>query len=100
GAWGGAGCRERRRRRGALGDVGGSRCGRALLVAHRQCHRGGAEGKFHGCADAGRRAARPRPGEREGLTFAWSWPSGTATGVRATVKFPLGTTTVTLTVSD
>ena len=36
----------------------------------------------------------------DSLTFAWSWPSGTATGVRATVKFPLGTTTVTLTVSD
>src|SRR3989449_4384112 len=36
----------------------------------------------------------------DSLTFAWSWPSGTATGVRATVTFPLGTTTVTLTVSD
>src|SRR5439155_1727397 len=36
----------------------------------------------------------------DSLAFTWSWPSGTATGVRATVKFPLGMTTVTLTVSD
>jgi hypothetical protein len=34
------------------------------------------------------------------LTFAWSWPSGTATGVRPIAKFPLGNTTSTLTVSD
>jgi hypothetical protein len=36
----------------------------------------------------------------DSLTFMWSWPSGRATGMRPTVRFPLGSTVVTLTVSD
>jgi len=34
------------------------------------------------------------------LSYAWSWPGGSATGVNPTASFPLGTTTVTLTVDD
>ncbi len=34
------------------------------------------------------------------LTYAWSWTSGSAEGVYPTVLLPLGTTVVTLTVSD
>ncbi len=34
------------------------------------------------------------------LTYAWAWAGGSATGVSPTVVFPLGTTTVTLDVSD
>jgi len=34
------------------------------------------------------------------LSFAWSWPGGTASGVAPTVLLPPGTTVITLTVSD
>ncbi|RLL53327.1 HYR domain-containing protein, partial [Mariprofundus sp. EBB-1] len=34
------------------------------------------------------------------LTYAWSWTGGSATGLSPTASFPLGTTTVTLTVDD
>jgi VCBS repeat-containing protein len=34
------------------------------------------------------------------LTYEWTWASGTASGVNPTATFPLGSTTVTLTVSD
>ncbi len=34
------------------------------------------------------------------LTYAWSWPGGSATGPTATVTLPYGATTVTLTVDD
>jgi hypothetical protein len=34
------------------------------------------------------------------LTYDWTWDGGSATGVNPTLTFPLGTTTVTLTVSD
>jgi len=34
------------------------------------------------------------------LTYDWTWDGGSATGVSPTVTLPLGTTTVTLTVSD
>ncbi|MFC1634239.1 hypothetical protein ACFL5Z_05305 [Planctomycetota bacterium] len=34
------------------------------------------------------------------LTYTWTWTGGSATGVSPTVTFPLGTTTVTLTVDD
>jgi len=34
------------------------------------------------------------------LTYAWSWTGGSATGVNPTTSFPLGATTVTLTVDD
>jgi PKD domain-containing protein len=34
------------------------------------------------------------------LTFAWSGPAGQATGVHPTLRFPMGTTTMTLEVSD
>ncbi|MBM4035180.1 MAG: HYR domain-containing protein [Planctomycetes bacterium] len=34
------------------------------------------------------------------LTYQWTWPGGSATGVRPTVTLPLGTTTVTLVVND
>ncbi|MFX0205637.1 MAG: PKD domain-containing protein [Candidatus Hodarchaeota archaeon] len=34
------------------------------------------------------------------LTYIWTWTGGSATGVEPTVIFPLGTTIVTLTVSD
>ena len=34
------------------------------------------------------------------LTYDWTWTGGSAIGVSPTVMFPLGTTTVTLTVSD
>jgi len=36
----------------------------------------------------------------DALTYAWSWAGGSATGVSPTVSLPLGTTVVTLTVSD
>jgi len=36
----------------------------------------------------------------DALAFGWSCPAGRATGVRPTVGLPMGTTTVTLTVSD
>jgi hypothetical protein len=36
----------------------------------------------------------------DALTFTWSWATGTAGGVRPTVRLPLGTTTVTLEVRD
>jgi hypothetical protein len=34
------------------------------------------------------------------LTYIWNWTGGSATGVTPTVLFPVGSTTVTLTVSD
>jgi Ca-activated chloride channel family protein len=34
------------------------------------------------------------------LTYSWTWAGGSATGVSPTVLLPLGTTTITLTVSD
>lgn len=34
------------------------------------------------------------------LTYAWTWTGGSAAGVSPSVTFPLGTTTVTLTVDD
>lgn len=34
------------------------------------------------------------------ITYKWTWPGGLAEGVNPTVTLPLGTTTVTLTVSD
>jgi len=34
------------------------------------------------------------------LTYAWTWPGGSASGVNPSGTLPLGTTTVTLTVSD
>jgi hypothetical protein len=34
------------------------------------------------------------------LTYSWNWPAGSATGVTPTVSLPVGTTNVTLTVSD
>jgi hypothetical protein len=37
-------------------------------------------------------------GER--FTITWSWPAGAATGARPKVHLPIGTTTVTLVVSD
>lgn len=33
-------------------------------------------------------------------SYAWAWPGGSATGVTAPVRFPVGTTVVTLTVTD
>jgi chitodextrinase len=44
--------------------------------------------------------ARSSDPDRDQLAYAWSWPTGAATGVRATVRLPRGTTTVTLMVSD
>lgn len=38
--------------------------------------------------------------EGDPLTYSWTWSGGSAEGVNPTVSFPLGTTTVTLTVSD
>ena len=34
------------------------------------------------------------------VSYAWSWPGGSATGITPTARFPVGTTPVTLTVSD
>jgi hypothetical protein len=34
------------------------------------------------------------------LTYRWTWPGGSATGVNPTITLPLGTTTVTLVVND
>ena len=34
------------------------------------------------------------------LTYSWTWPGGSATGVSPAVSLPLGTTTVTLVVND
>lgn len=34
------------------------------------------------------------------LTYSWTWPGGSATGVNPTVTLPLGATTVTLVVND
>jgi hypothetical protein len=34
------------------------------------------------------------------LTYTWTWPSGSATGMTPTVSLPLGTTTITLVVND
>ena len=39
-------------------------------------------------------------GQIQPLTYTWTWTGGSATGVNPTVTFPLGTTTVTLTVYD
>lgn len=38
--------------------------------------------------------------EGEPLTYSWAWTGGSATGVNPTVLLPLGTHTITLTVSD
>ncbi|MBM4039546.1 MAG: HYR domain-containing protein [Planctomycetes bacterium] len=38
--------------------------------------------------------------EGKALTYRWTWPGGSATGVKPTITLPLGTTTVTLTVND
>jgi hypothetical protein len=38
--------------------------------------------------------------DNDPLTYDWTWDSGSATGVNPIVTFPLGTTTITLTVSD
>lgn len=34
------------------------------------------------------------------VSYAWSWPGGNASGVMTSARFPVGTTTVTLTVTD
>ena len=34
------------------------------------------------------------------LTYSWTWPGGSATGVSPTMSLPLGTTTITLVVND
>jgi hypothetical protein len=34
------------------------------------------------------------------VSYAWSWPGGSASGVTADVRFPVGTTVVSLTVTD
>ncbi|MES2657501.1 MAG: hypothetical protein V4689_02725 [Verrucomicrobiota bacterium] len=34
------------------------------------------------------------------VSYEWSWPGGSASGVTAAARFPVGTTTVTLTVTD
>lgn len=39
-------------------------------------------------------------GQLQPLTYTWTWAVGSTTGVNPTVIFPLGTTTVTLTVYD
>jgi len=39
-------------------------------------------------------------GQLQPLTYTWTWAGGSASGVNPTVSFPLGTTTVTLTVYD
>ncbi|HUT32039.1 MAG TPA: right-handed parallel beta-helix repeat-containing protein [Planctomycetota bacterium] len=36
----------------------------------------------------------------DALTYAWTWPGGSATGVNPTITLPLGTTTITLVVND
>ncbi len=38
--------------------------------------------------------------DEDSLTYAWSWTGGSAIGIYPKVTFPLGTTVVTLTVSD
>lgn len=43
-------------------------------------------------------ASKGSPGET--LTYQWTWPGGSATGVNPTVLMPPGTTTVTLTVKN
>lgn len=39
-------------------------------------------------------------GQIQPLTYTWAWAGGSATGINPTASFPLGTTTVTLTVFD
>lgn len=41
-----------------------------------------------------------KPSSADPLIYMWTWPGGSAMGVTPTVVLPLGTTTVTLTVSD
>jgi len=45
-------------------------------------------------------ASRSYDPNNDTLTYYWKWSGGSATGVTPTVVFPLGTTNVTLTVSD
>jgi len=45
-------------------------------------------------------SASSDPDAADLLTYAWSWAGGSASGVNPTASFPLGETTVTLTVDD
>ncbi|MDI6752089.1 MAG: HYR domain-containing protein, partial [bacterium] len=38
--------------------------------------------------------------DEDPLTYKWTWPGGSATGVKPTVSLPLGATTITLIVND